>query len=220
MDATTPAALYMNARRALVELWQAKGALFSAVCIAFPSSHPVYKSVYKIIHNPAVHQARMIADGSVCTFADMFGCELLPTEVDGVSLPFASHWFFGQSLRMGDLMAPAERNLTKHFGMAETQLFQDLCAKTIKLFDNVLMLPQVDGKVLCKHRATPAALFATAATTTTNHSDSFTALCFIQPRAPADLVSQVVAHCAQAEHTPSASSANSAEGQGGKMQRL
>ena len=89
MDTTTPAALYMNARRALVELWQSKGALFSAICIAFPSSHPVYKSVYKIIHNPAVHQARMIADGNVRTFAHMFGCEVLPTDVGGVPLPFA-----------------------------------------------------------------------------------------------------------------------------------
>ena len=120
---------------------------------------------------------------------------------------------------MGDLMAPAERNLTKHFGMAETQLFQELRTKTIKLFDNVLMLPQVDGKVLCKHRAKSEKLFAKAARVITKHSDSFTTLCFLQPRAPPDLVSQVVAHCAQAEHTPSASSANSAEEPHVKRQR-
>ena len=144
-----------------------------------------------------------MADGSACAFADAHGDDLFRKEVDGVSLPAVTHWFY--SLRICEDPAPLERRYTNNFGMAEAVLFEEMQAATFVFFDKVSMLPLVDSKKLGRQRASSINMFAKVTKTLEKHSASLVTLQYIRAQLPSGLTDIVINHCEQSEH-PSASS--------------
>lgn len=218
-DQTVP---YVEARRALLELWKAKAALFAPTQAEFPSSHPVYKGIYKIIHDPAVQQARMLADGSACAFADIHGDWLFQKKIDGVYLHAATHWFFGlraRDTRDTEERATTERRLTKNFGMAEAQLFEEMQVKTFVFFDEVSILPLisiVDARQLVRHRASTVRLFAKVTKILEKHSSSLVALRYLAGL-PNDIRNTVIAHCGNSEQASSSNNRDTIDNDSGNL---
>ena len=200
---TDPTPPYVEARRALLELWEAKRMLFTAARSKFPSTHPLYTSIYNLIHDPAVNKARMLADGSACAFADIHGDELFSKEVDGVHLLSVTHWFWGL-----DNFPPAERTLTKSLGVAEFQMFRCVETKTLVFFDKVSMLPLADAKVLARCLTQAKKQMTKAAKIIEKYSDGFAAFRYIETRIPVDLTIEVFHHCNLFENASSASSSD------------
>ena len=210
MDNRAPhiTAPYVEARRALVKLWKVKGALLAATHTKFPSTHSLYQGIHKVVYDPAVQQARLLADGSACAFADAHGHDLFRQEVDGVTLPAVTHWFYG--LRMCEDSTPRERRFTKSFGMAEAQLFEEMQAATLVFLDKVSMLPLVDGKKLGQQRASTIKLSAKITKILEKHSASLATLRYIRAQLPSALTDIVISHCGESEH-PSSSSSTEAQ---------
>ena len=79
---------YVAARRAMLQLWAAKGRLYGAAQSRFPKSHPLFKAISKLCHNDATCQIRYLCDIAICKGADRYGDGVFRNRmVDAVSIP-------------------------------------------------------------------------------------------------------------------------------------
>ena len=144
---------HVAARRSLLALWAAKQRLSQAVQSRFPKSHPMFKAISKLCHNDATCQIRHLCDIAICNCADRVGDEVFRNhEVDGVSIPAVTHWYYGISHLLPHESVVLGKNRTKEFILSDVELFEEVHRLGRKFIDSASLLPCLPTKEFAREK--------------------------------------------------------------------
>jgi hypothetical protein len=193
MDLST----YVQVRRDLLRLWEAKNSLHIAAQSRFPKSHPVFKAIEKLCVNDPTCVIRQQADNAACLCADKHGAELFRGEVvDGVRIPSVTHWFYGISGLLPKWQTHVEHlDRAKTFFMHDIELFNEFKDSTDAFARSVLFLPYVSHKIIQLEMAKYKRLIQEADVKLQKASPTYVSYLLLLRSLPIDIAKQIICAC-------------------------
>jgi hypothetical protein len=138
-------ALYEDARRDAVNLWQLKCQLWKAGQEKFFKTSAEFRAIDRICSSDPTCQIRALADASACRFADKHGDALFRKTVDGTELHAVTMWFYGT---LPEPTHDREWSRTKQFSVSELLLLGSVHAGAKAFIRSAGSLPFMDMKRL------------------------------------------------------------------------
>ena len=122
-----PIAPFVDARRALIDLWPLLTQLWGANQEKLCKTSKEFKALDGLVCRwSPVRNIQSQADGAACRYADKHGNELFRRAVDGQQLNAATKWFYGT---LPEEIPSPRRNRTKQFSMEQLLLLEAVDAK-------------------------------------------------------------------------------------------
>ena len=122
-DVARSMALYVEARRSVIKLREAKWLVMWLAQSRFCKGGNEYQSLGRVCCWDPTENVRSLADDSACRYADMQGDDLFNTTVDGTALPAVTAWFYGHYLPRPKVETPLQ--CTERFTVSELMLLDD-----------------------------------------------------------------------------------------------
>ena len=122
-DVARSMALYVEARRSVIKLREAKWLVMWLAQSRFCKGGNEYQSLGRVCCWDPTENVRSLADDSACRYADVQGDDLFNTTVDGTALPAVTAWFYGHCLPRPKVESPLQ--CTERFTVSELMLLDD-----------------------------------------------------------------------------------------------
>ena len=186
---------YVDARRAMLQLWAAKGRLYGVAQARFPKTHPLFKTLVGLCHNDPTCQIRHLCDVAICRCADRFGDDMFRDHVvDDVCIPAVTHWYYGISH-----LAPEKKMDTqgraffdKQLTFSDLQLFDETYRLGRKFIESVSVLPFLSAREFAREQKRFEKEFEGARARVEDSSPLYAAYLRLQEKVPPSIAGDIV----------------------------